>query len=140
MDELLKHLHVGWTHWWTVHIDFNFDTIWPFIFSVINDSLAELPVVIWLSIYDYVNCFSGKSLHVFNTPLNLNLLSFHYFANCKYTCTRRKKWAVSIWWKEKMTKTPMKNVLKTIWKRCENLTWICYYVLRTLWVLNQNVL
>ena len=59
LDELIVDGHV--------HVNFNFDAIYRFIFSVINDSLAEFLVVILLSVYDYVYCFSGKRLHVFFT-------------------------------------------------------------------------
>ena len=65
----------------------------------------------------------------------------HYFCQSVLVIVllQQEKEVQSIGWK-KTTKTPMKNVLNTSWKRCEKLTRMCYYVLRTFWILNQNVL
>ena len=110
-----------------------------FFFSLIYD-LAGLFVVILLW-KQYFLCMSiisggkGYTCSIQSSPLKF--LSFCYFVNCNY---QYKKKVLASWWRGKTTKTPRKNVLKTIWKRCENLTRICYYVLRTFRVLNQNVL
>ena len=106
------------------------------MFFLINDRTSI--VVIWLSIHMAIFIVSVRKVYMSSIQsLNLNFLSFHYFAYCIYTCTRRKNQQYLL---DERRKRPMKNVLKTIWKRCENLTRICYYVLRTFWVLNQNVL